>query len=116
MARRAPSRCTRCTALATRGGRCDDHQVKPWANPSANTRALTPADRARFRRAVLADWDYQCGWCRAPATEADHITPIGLGGAPHDWAYNGMAMCSECHEEKTIEDNRAIRRARQPQK
>lgn len=109
MARRAPTRCTQCPKLATNHGRCDNHQRKPWANPSANTRTLTRQQRDHFRTAVLNDWNHTCGQCGQPASEADHITPIGLGGNPHDWEHNGMALCPTCHTIKTAEDNKKIR-------
>lgn len=112
MARRPPRRCTRCTKLATANGRCDDHRIKPWERPSANSRALTSAQRRRFRQLVLADWNYACGRCGQPAAEADHITPIGLGGDPFDWEHNGMALCPTCHDTKTATDNQRMRSPR----
>lgn len=117
-----PSRCPipDCHNLTTTKGRCDNHQPKPWANPSANTRTLTPAERARFRRMVL-DRDPVCvcnGWCgnhygpcTNPATEADHIIPIGLGGAHHA-GENGQGLCTPCHDTKSQHDNQRIREAR----
>lgn len=117
-----PTRCPipGCHRLTTQRGRCEEHQPKPWANPSANTRTLTSADRARFRRMVL-DRDPVCvctGWCGThygpctqPATEADHIVPIGLGGAHHA-GENGAGLCASCHLEKSKQDNQRIRQAR----
>lgn len=111
MARRAPSRCTQCRQLATHHGRCDDHQVKPWERSSANTRALTGSQRAHFRAKTLEAAAGICEWCGKPATEADHKLAIGLGGDPHDWENNGQALCTDCHDLKTKQDNADIRAA-----
>lgn len=108
MAQRAPSRCTQCRQLATHQGRCDDHQVKPWERSSANTRALTGRQRARFRDKVL-EANPTCAWCDAPAGEADHILAIGLGGDPHDWENNGQGLCIRHHQEKSMRDASEIR-------
>lgn len=100
----APSRCpiTGCTRLTTQRGRCDEHQRKAWENPSANTRALTGADRARIRRDTLAR-EPQCRRCPAPATQADHIIPIAEGGSRDD-PTNLQGLCGPCHQLKTAED------------
>ncbi|MGM7422986.1 HNH endonuclease [Cellulosimicrobium sp. CpK407] len=117
-----PSRCPvpGCHQLTTDRGRCADHQRKPWENPSANTRALTGAERGRFRRLVL-ERDPVCrctGWCgnhpgpcTAPATQADHIVPIGEGGARTD-TRNGQGLCASCHDVKTYRDTERMRARR----
>lgn len=109
MPSKAPGRCTQCPVLATTKGRCDEHQRKAWENPSANTRALTGGQRARFRAEVMQASDGKCAWCGQPATEADHIRAIGLGGSPTDSTHNGMGLCSECHVLKTESDNNEMR-------
>lgn len=109
MPSRAQSRCTQCPRLATSKGRCDDHQRRAWENPSANTRALTGRQRETFRRNVLAAAQGICAWCGKPATQADHILAIGLGGSPHDWEHNGQALCDDCHDLKTEADNHHAR-------
>lgn len=117
-----PSRCPYdgCRALTTRRGRCDDHQVKPWANPSANSRALTSRERAKFREAVLAG-NPMCactGWCgqhhgpcAAPGAQADHIIAIALGGSRLARS-NGQALCAPCHQVKTRLDTAAVKAKR----
>lgn len=119
MPTRPMARCTQCRAMATHHGRCDDHQRKAWANPSANSRALTGAQRRTFRAAVMSaamqERDGRCAWCPNLATEADHILAIGLGGSPTDARHNGQALCSECHELKT-ESDKAQERARRTSK
>lgn len=108
----APTRCPvpGCHQLTTERGRCATHQRKAWENPSANTRALTPRQRQQFHDAVL-EREPTCRVCGAPATEADHITPIALGGAHTDPA-NGQGLCETHHNDKTTRDRAAIRAAR----
>lgn len=117
-----PTRCPYdgCRALTTRRGRCDEHQIKPWANPSANTRALTSRERARFREEVLAG-EPSCactGWCNQhrgpcpePGTQADHIISIAMGGSRLARA-NGQPLCAGCHTVKTRLDTAAVKAAR----
>lgn len=113
MAYAAPSRCTThgCAQMAAYRGKCDAHYV-PWRKRSQNSAALTPSQRAAFRRAVL-EREPECRRCGAPATEADHITPVSEGGALTDLA-NGQALCASCHAEKSeAERRRGIARAQQ---
>lgn len=117
-----PSRCPipGCRKLTTTKGRCDDHQPKPWRTPSANTRQLTRKERQVFHDMTLTGsptcactgWcGTHTGQCKQHATEADHIIPIGMGGARLA-AENAQPLCSACHSEKTKSDNKAIRQAR----
>lgn len=120
----APSRCpkTGCHNLTTTRGRCDDHQRRAWENPSANTRALTGAERGRIRRTTLARHPVcQCtGWCgehhgpcATPSTEADHIVPVGEGGARTDPG-NLQGLCTDCHDVKTQADKARMAARRRP--
>lgn len=55
---------------------------------------------------------YLCASCGDPATEVDHIIPVGEGGARKDPG-NLQSLCSPCHKTKTKrEAARAQRRAR----
>ena len=105
---RAPRVCAEllCTNVATCDGRCDDRQLPTnWARyPSANFRTLTRSDRQQFRAAVLAREPW-CRNCGARATQADHITSIGNGGA-NDPVANGQGLCGDCHDAKTRADRR----------
>lgn len=97
----APStRCLipRCPNLAHRRGKCTDHYT-PWEQASANTSALTRAEQARIRTASLRR-EPTCRHCGQPATDADHIRPIGNGGAARDMN-NVQSLCSDCHDNKT---------------
>lgn len=110
----APTRCNlpTCPRMATRRGRCDEHQRKAWGNPSANTRALSGGERNRFRAETLANHP-TCCWpgCTEPATEADHVIPIGEGGARLDQA-NAQGLCEAHHDLKTIADTARMRQRR----
>lgn len=109
----APTRCTTtgCTQYAVTRGKCHDHRPV-WETPSANSRALTGAQRAKFKRQVLRR-EPNCRQCGQPATEADHIIPIAEGGATTDIS-NGQALCEPCHEAKTAADKqRGIERRKQ---
>ena len=110
-----PTRCP-CGQIATRRGRCDTHQPKPWATPSANARTLTRQQRQRFHDEQLAR-EPQCRVCGSTRNlEADHIIPIAEGGAIDDPA-NGQTLCEPHHAEKTEADRRRgiARRRRQRQ-
>jgi len=107
---RAPKMCAQpgCTT-PTHGGRCDEHRTgHNWTRyPSANNRTLTRQERAWFRDQVLRL--HPVCPCGRPAVEADHITPIGEGGA-NDPRANGQGLCADCHRTKTLADRAARRR------
>lgn len=110
---RAPKACGRagCTSRVVGRTYCDEHRPQTWtSHPSANALALTSADRARFRARVLRR-DAVCRWpgCSEPATEADHVVAIALGGDPHDADHNGQGLCPPHHALKTRLDRAASR-------
>lgn len=107
MAHRAPSRCTKCPAIATHHGRCDDHQRVAWENPSANTRTLTSAQRAQARRYMISRGHVcaVCGEDDPDRLELDHITEIEDGGA-HEPA-NWQLLCKRHHAHKSLLARRA---------
>ncbi len=107
-----PTRClvNGCAAFAVARGRCDEH-YKPWAQPSRRNTELTSKERHTFRARVLAR-DTICRACgTAPATQADHITPVALGGARTDLT-NGQGLCAPCHDAKTRAEAAARNQAR----
>jgi 5-methylcytosine-specific restriction protein A len=107
-----PTRC-HCGHPATNQGRCDQHQPKPWANPSANTRLLSRHQRRAFRDAVLTH-EPACRNCGSTTNlRADHIIPVADGGAHHD-PNNGQTLCEPCHEAKTRAEQAARRQRRRP--
>jgi 5-methylcytosine-specific restriction protein A len=96
-----PSRCTYpgCPELTTQG-RCGKHTRKPWANPSANTQALSGRQRADFRTQHLRI-EPRCRVCGSDADlEVDHIIEVADGGAllSHE---NAQTLCGTHHRQKT---------------
>lgn len=109
----APTRCY-CGARATGQGRCDQHQRKPWANPSTNTNTLTRYQRQQIHDDQLA-CEPQCRRCGATEQfEADHIIEITDGGTLTDPG-NLQALCTDCHKVKTREARTTRRATRGPQ-
>lgn len=120
-----PSRCTdpTCPELATRRGRCDDHQPTPWAgrdDKQARYGISSGTWRKLKRRTTQRDNGccYQCGAeppddPDEPSHVLDHITPISEGGAVTDLDNLGL-LCTECNEVKSkAEAQRGAARARQ---
>lgn len=94
------SRCTEpgCGTLTTTG-RCEKHARKPWANPSANSRALNGRQRATIRARQLHR-EPQCRVCGATENlEADHVIAIADGGAVWD-PDNWQTLCERHHAAK----------------
>lgn len=64
-----------------------------------------------WRRGVMRR-DPMCRACGvAPSTDADHVIPVGDGGAPYDVA-NGQGLCHDCHDIKTRRENAERNRER----
>lgn len=99
--RAAPSRCTqRCGRLATKHGRCDEHQRKPWENTSQRNQALDKTEWARTKAEHLA-LEPACRACGSTTRlEVDHIIPVAAGGALYDHG-NLQTLCHDDHAEKT---------------
>lgn len=101
MPRSAPSRCTKdCGRLATRAGRCDEHQRKAWENTSKRNQLI---DKTKWKR--VADKHLQSEpQCRVCGTDldlqVDHVTEVTDGGSLYDDA-NLQTLCRTHHEEKT---------------
>ncbi|MFE1089564.1 HNH endonuclease [Streptomyces albidoflavus] len=66
---------------------------------AARYRAQRRVTRPDYRRsAVLARWGHRCGYCNAPATHLDHITPLAAGG--RDVLANVIPACASCNASK----------------
>lgn len=101
MPRSAPTRCTVCRReLATRRGRCDEHQRKAWENTSKRNQLI---DKGRWL-VVQADHlriEPTCRFCGADHDlTVDHIWEIADGGALYDHD-NLQTLCAPCHDGKT---------------
>ena len=117
----APSRCTAqgCTALATRKGRCDEHQSsggverrRPQDDRTARDRlGISDSAWQRLRKQVLIEDNGICYVCGQPgATEVDHKQAVALGGARTDRANLAPIHTSPCHERKTQRELAILRR------
>lgn len=59
------------------------------------------------RRSVAARQEWRCALCGrlfSAHFEVDHVVSLAGGGA--DAMPNLQALCSDCHREKTVSDNR----------
>ena len=60
----------------------------------------TKRSSSKVLRRQVAQMDVVCRWCMsAPATTADHIVPLSLGG--RNTALNMVGSCSSCNEAKS---------------
>ncbi len=117
MPSRAPSRCTdpTCSEMATKAGRCADHQRPPWqGRPSSQERyGLSGSAQQTLHQRILARDRGICYVCeRSGATEVDHIIPIWKGGAKTDPSNLAAICASPCHQEKSKRENAERRRTR----
>lgn len=97
----APSRCTRqCGRIATRAGRCDEHQRKAWENTSKRNLTIDKGLWAKVAR-KHKQREPQCRVCGTEDDlQVDHITEVTDGGSLYD-AANLQTLCETHHDEKT---------------
>jgi hypothetical protein len=62
--------CLVC-GVATEGSRCPAHALP--------TKSYAPYGR-RYKKRARMLYGLPCHWCGAPATQADHLAPVSLGG------------------------------------
>lgn len=68
-------------------------------DPLALLIELTPKlAKKRFREHIYESWDYQCGYCDAPATSLDHIIPRFKSGSSN--RNNLIPCCRRCNQSK----------------
>lgn len=118
-----PSRCTdpECRELATKRGRCDEHQPIPWAgrDDKAARYGISSGTWRKLKRRTSARDNgccYRCGADQADTPDEpfvlDHITPIAEGGSPTD-PDNLSLLCPDCDQIKSrAEAIRGMERAR----
>lgn len=107
MPRLPPRPCTypRCKEYATKGSRCDEHQIKHnWHHRGNRHERGYGSKWDKIRKQVMVRDDHQCQECLrqgiyTKADEVDHIIPKHLGGP--DSYDNLEAICKPCHAEKT---------------
>ena len=91
-----------CTLLVAKG-RCPTHsrQYERYRG-SAAKRGYGPRHQ-HWRKLVLGR-EPLCRDCGKPATDADHIIPLSMGGT---WELeNGAGRCHRCHSRKTARELR----------
>tara|TARA_R110002020_G_scaffold266589_1_gene481637 strand:- start:38 stop:400 length:363 start_codon:yes stop_codon:yes gene_type:complete len=60
---------------------------------------LTPRlAKKRFRQSIYEAWNYECGYCGAPATSLDHIIPKFRSGSSN--CNNLIPACRSCNHLK----------------
>lgn len=106
------ARCTdpACHEMATKRGRCDEHQPIPWAGRDNKARRYGISSGTwRSLKAATARRDNGCCYICGdgppddsgePGHQLDHITPIAEGGSVDDPDNLGLA-CVTCHEAKS---------------
>lgn len=78
-----------------------------YKNAHPERQALYRDPRWRSRRQAQLAEHPRCVVCGRPATDADHVTAIALGGSPDGPL---QSMCRRCHLRKTAEDAKAALR------
>jgi 5-methylcytosine-specific restriction endonuclease McrA len=107
-----PRACITCGRPSAPGGsRCELHGGgRGWDRykaryPERAAQYRDPAWKTR-RQAQLAA-DPTCAVCRRPATDADHVVAVSLGGS-----FDGslQSLCRRCHLAKTARDSAESKR------
>lgn len=113
-----PTRCSLpdCHEMATKRGRCDDHQPEPWRDrPSPQERYGMSSGTMRALKRQIAARDHGCCYvCGGEdADELEHKIPVSQGGSARDPNNLGLIHAEPCHREKTArEAAEGSRRAR----
>jgi len=80
--------------------RCPEHRRKPYSpHPSRSGPWGSTWAWRKLRAQVLERDGYRCRYCGDPATHADHVVPVSMGGAHLDPA-NVVAACAPCNRRK----------------
>lgn len=101
-----PCASPRCYKMATKSGRCEDHQPEPWLS----SKGKTPAQRGygfdwvKIRAKALLRDGHLCQQCIKDgvitlATDVDHIISKAKGGTNR--MENLQSLCKQCHKVKT---------------
>lgn len=104
-----PCSTPRCRNMATKKGKCDEHQPKARWNENGRRykREMSGWEWDRVRERILKRDGYLClehkkRGVYVPGNEVDHIIPKEHGGTDDD--SNLQTLCKECHKEKTIRE------------
>lgn len=99
-----PCNTPRCKNMAVSGGRCDEHQPKPWFQTKSSSDRGYGAKWRKLRDQRLKLDSYMCQVCLkvgiyTKADAVDHIIPKSQGGT--DSITNLQSICNSCHTSKT---------------
>ena len=103
-----------CRKFAVSGGRCKDHQRKPWDHKKSRHERGYDNNWYKLRAEILTRDSNLCQACLkdgiyTPATQVDHIIPKSEGGT-NDRS-NLQSICKKCHDTKSInEAKRGVKR------
>ena len=100
MPTKPPRACSHpgCPAVATKHGRCAEHQRQEYALRDSPSRRGYDRRWKKVRRMFLNEHPF-CFDCGHFATEVHHATPKRNGG--EDSAENLTALCKSCHSRRT---------------
>ena len=102
--------CTpRCHKMATKRGKCEDHQPEAWVSSKGKTAEERGYGHKwkKIRKQALVRDGYLCQECLKSglltvATDVDHIINKAQGGT--DALSNLQCLCHPCHKIKTISE------------
>jgi len=104
MPNRPPRPCRTCHTLGTwpTHGHCPTcntarHRTRETRRGNRHQRGYT-YEYEQARRQVLTP-NSTCHWCGAPATVADHLTPLSAGG--QNTPANLVPACTPCNSRRT---------------
>lgn len=106
-----PCASPRCHKMASKYGKCEDHQPEPWNS----SKGKSPAERGygsewvKIRAKALLRDGHLCQACFKAgiitvATEVDHIINKARGGTNR--MENLQSLCNPCHKDKTSKERR----------
>ena len=99
--------CLRCWRDAIPGGsRCELHKLNyNWSKYRSDPRYKTSAWSERRKRQLAAE--PRCAVCGQPASVADHIIAVKLGG---DWDGPLQSLCKSCSQRKSSSEGGRARK------
>lgn len=104
-----PCASPRCYKMASKHGKCEDHQPEPWLSSKGKTPTERGygADWVKIRAKALLRDGHLCKICFkggiiTVATEVDHILNKAKGGT--NSMSNLQSVCKSCHAAKTLKE------------
>jgi hypothetical protein len=99
----------RCVNPAVNGSRCADHGGRRKSKAAQGRDSLYKTAEWRERRKRQLAAEPNCRACGRPATVADHVIPVGLGG---DWYGELQSLCKRDHDLKSAAEGRRVLKER----